>query len=152
MYSDKSLKRFWDKVEKIPDGCWLWTGYKISDGYGYMRMGGNAERVHRISLKLYLGRDIEEGMLVCHKPLICHNRLCVNPDHLREATNIENCNDKILDGTYQIGEAAANCKLTEEQVIAIRNDARIQRIIAEEYGVSKSTIAMIKRRESWRHI
>lgn len=115
-------------------------------------MGGKVERVHKISLKLHLGREITEGMLVCHKPLICHNRLCVNPDHLREATAIENVADKHLDGTYQIGERASNVILTEAQVLAIRDDDRTHRQIADEYGVSRSTVSMIKRRESWSHL
>lgn len=43
-------------------------------------------------------------------------------------------------------------KLTESWVRAIRADTRINRLIAEDYGVSKSMIAMIKRREAWAHV
>lgn len=152
MYSEKSLKRFWAKVDIQPEGCWLWTGKTIYDGYGYIRMGGNPERVHKVSLKLHLGREIQEGMMVCHTPLLCHNRLCVNPNHLREATHIDNCNDKLIDGTYQFGETATSVKLTEAQVIAIRDDDRLHRIIAEEYGVARTTISALKRRDTWTHL
>lgn len=152
MYSEKLIEKFWKRVDKQPEGCWLWTGKTIYDGYGYMRMGGNPERVHKISLQLHLSREIQEGMMVCHTPQVCHNRLCVNPNHLREATNIDNCNDKIIDGTQQIGEKAANVKLTEAQVIAIRDDTRTHKQIAEEYGVARTTISAIKRRESWSYL
>jgi hypothetical protein len=43
-------------------------------------------------------------------------------------------------------------KLTENWVRAIRADARTNRLIADDYGVSKSMIAMIKRREAWAHV
>jgi hypothetical protein len=41
--------------------------------------------------------------------------------------------------------------LTKEQVIAIRNDSRLQRIIAEEYGVRQSLISRIKNGVRWQH-
>ncbi len=29
-------KRFWSRVEKMSDGCWMWTGPKNQKGYAAM--------------------------------------------------------------------------------------------------------------------
>ena len=52
---------------------------------------------------------------------------------------------------YQ-GEGGPNAKLTEAEVIAIRQDTRSYRRIAREYGVVVSTIFHIKQRNTWRHV
>jgi hypothetical protein len=43
-------------------------------------------------------------------------------------------------------------KLTEAQVLAIRNDNRFHRVIAKEYGVDNSLVSQIKRRVCWTHL
>lgn len=61
-------------------GCWLWTGARNDNGYGYFY--GRAHRshgAHRYSWMLYRG-PIPDGMVIDH---LCHVRACVNPDHLR---------------------------------------------------------------------
>ena len=60
---------------------------------------------------------IEEGLDICHAPLICHNPSCVNPDHLSAETRAINHSHKILDGTYNRGEKNGRSKLTAEQVL-----------------------------------
>lgn len=50
------------------------------------------------------------------------------------------------------GENHNRSKLTNEQVIAIRNDNRVQHIIAKDYNVSKATIWHIKHKKLWNHI
>lgn len=82
------LDRFWGKVRKS-DTCWEWIAGK-SNGYGYFSMMGTMCRSHRIAYELAKG-PIPEGLEIDH---ICHNRACVNPEHLRPATtkqNQENC-------------------------------------------------------------
>jgi DNA-binding transcriptional regulator YiaG len=48
------------------------------------------------------------------------------------------------------GENSPNAKLTFQQVQEIRASAMTQRKLAEIYGVARSTISRIKRRERWR--
>jgi|ERR1700758_140027 len=43
-------------------------------------------------------------------------------------------------------------KLTDSQVLLIREDIRSYRLIAEEYRVTKTTISRIKRRKFWKHL
>jgi len=50
------------------------------------------------------------------------------------------------------GEKHGMCKLTNDQVLAIRADNRLHRIIAKEYNVDRSTIGYIKSKKLWNHI
>lgn len=50
------------------------------------------------------------------------------------------------------GEKNRRAKLTEVQVLLIREDSRTQHKIAAEYGVSQSIIGFIKTRKTWKHI
>lgn len=43
-------------------------------------------------------------------------------------------------------------KITEEDVIAIRNDPRIGKVIGKEYGIAQANVSAIKRRLTWNHI
>ena len=80
------FKRFWPKVEKTAT-CWNWTASRMTSGYGQLRnRHGGVIGAHRVSYELFIG-PIPENMQVDH---ICHNRICVNPAHLRLATNKEN--------------------------------------------------------------
>lgn len=50
------------------------------------------------------------------------------------------------------GENANNAKLTNKQVLAIRNDNRMQKEIAKDYNVHQTLISCIKRYKFWNHI
>lgn len=82
----KSMEdRFWSKVDQS-DGCWMWMAHRERGGYGTFRLGARKVKAHRLSYELTLG-PITPGMELDH---ICHNRGCVNPSHLREATRKQN--------------------------------------------------------------
>jgi hypothetical protein len=82
------VDRFWAKVQKSaePDGCWIWTASRTSHGYGKIGVNGRLAAAHRLSFELSKG-PIPAGMQVDH---VCFNRGCVNPAHLRLATNKQN--------------------------------------------------------------
>lgn len=64
--------RFWAKVDKLPGGCWIWTGPNFS-----FRGDDGTVQAHRYSLTL-VGRDRRKmNLRFCPK-----DRRCVNPDHL----------------------------------------------------------------------
>ncbi|ORA77202.1 hypothetical protein BST28_18935 [Mycolicibacter kumamotonensis] len=77
--------RFWSYVDKTKD-CWNWTRAKSKAGYGIFTIERRQKPAHRLSYKFTRG-PIPDGMQIDH---ICHNRACVNPEHLRLATNKQN--------------------------------------------------------------
>jgi hypothetical protein len=141
-------ERFFSKV-KINDvtGCHEWTGAKFRDGYGQFRVGNGTLKM--ISAHRWICEPIPEGMLVLHK---CDNRSCVNRDHLFFGSHKENMTDMVAKNRQAKGARCAKTKLTEDQVKEIRKDTRRQRDIADAYGVGKSLISYIKRKEIWTHV
>lgn len=80
--------RFWAKVDKNgPNGCWLWTGAIMENGYGVFDGRFVRSRlVHRIAYEIAIG-PIPDGLVVDHLCLVRH---CVNPTHLEAVTVQEN--------------------------------------------------------------
>lgn len=136
------LKRFEKKFAKT-NGCWLWKGDKWSrpeHGYGRIYVEGKRVKAHRVAWELYVG-PIPTGLHVLHK---CDVRLCVNPDHLFLGTKADNAHDRNQKGRQARGKSFPQCKLTDEQVIAIRNDPRGDTALAAEYGVWRGSIYRIR--------
>ncbi len=138
-------ERFWKKVDKSGE-CWLWTAGLDRCGYGKFRLEKKLVKTHRLSLEWSLGRPIGAGLVARHK---CRNRNCVNPEHLEEGTYSENSQDRVRDGTSNRGTKHPKCKLSEEQVLAIRADPRTLRVIAAEYGISWNIVGRIKTGKTW---
>lgn len=87
--------RFFSKIDKNSEnGCWIWTGSKVSNRYGGMLVGHKHMLAHRYSYELHKGK-IENDLYVCHK---CDNGFCVNPDHLFLGTQKDNMCDMIKKG------------------------------------------------------
>ena len=84
---DKSLTRFWGKVEKT-DGCWNWKACRNQFGYGrfFLNKPRRLKEAHRIAYELIKGK-IPNGLTLDH---LCRNPSCVNPDHLEPVTMREN--------------------------------------------------------------
>ena len=85
--TERDLARFWKKVQKEENGCWVWIGAKFTQGYGAFHLQGKLRRAHRVS---YVWANGEIGIGYAGLDHICNNRACVNPDHLRPALTIEN--------------------------------------------------------------
>lgn len=94
-------------------------------------------------------------MEVCHH---CDTPACWNPDHLFVGTHKDNMRDAYSKNRVpaRIGEDHGCHKLTEDQVIEIRNryvprtDSR--HVLAKEFGVSHSLIYLIASRQIWKHL
>lgn len=151
VYRRTSIDEMFDRyvVPEPNSGCWLWDGPVRPNGYGRVsadgRMGMSA---HREAYRRYVA-DIPPGKDVLHS---CDVRCCVNPDHLRLGTSVENAQDRVDRDRQAKGERAAAAKLTEDDVRAIRAmDAPLSEIGAA-FGVKGNTVWRIKHRETWRHV
>lgn len=145
----KSIQeRFWSKVDRSGD-CWIWTAYRGITGYGIVGVDRRVQKAHRVAWQLTHG-PIPHGACVLHR---CDNPPCVNPAHLFLGTQAENVADRDAKGRHvpMSGERHGCAKLTTDQVIAIRADPRIHRLIAADYGVARTVISRIRRRE-WAHV
>ena len=136
------------------DDCIDWPFGVTDAGYGQIRYNGTTTNAHRVSLIIHSGEPQSDDMHAAHAPEICHNRLCVNPRHLRWATPQENMRDRAIDGTQArpAGESHGASKLTTEMVLDIRLSNKPQKELAAIHGVSKQTISRIIRRERWSHV
>jgi hypothetical protein len=105
-------------------------------------------RPHSLVLKAFVGpRPL--GMEGCHNDGNPQNN---HVNNLRWDTTKNNHADKIAHGTTNRGKRCGNAKLTAAQVIRIRTDSRLQRLIAADYGVKPSQISRIKSGVRWGHL
>lgn len=104
--------------------------------------------VHVLVAMAFIGPR-PKGMDIAH---FDGDRMNPQPSNLRYATPKENREDSRRHGTLAQGERLPQSKVTEEQVRSIRSDARLLREIAEEIGISESSVARIKNRKTWAHV
>ena len=132
-----------------PGGCWECNSHAKSDGH-YCRIKHQSKRlyIHRLIYEELFGR-IPEGMVIRHS---CDNTLCLNPEHLNLGTQTDNINDRNLRKRTAIGERHGSAKLTNRQVLEIKNSLLSDRKLASMYQVSKSSIWGIKNGTSWKHL
>jgi hypothetical protein len=160
------------------DECWLWSSGVTGNGYGEVWFEGKNWSAHRLFYHLVHGR-ITEGLHVLHqcgtRRCVNPNHLYAGTHaqnmedrdrHGRTATGLRNGahthperrataerhwtanpDAEIVRGT-QIGTS----KLTDGDIQAIRFWAAAgvqQKVLAERFGIAKSHLSRIVRKESW---
>ena len=141
-WSQKDLDRFWSKVEKT-QGCWQWIGPVASHGYGRFTRGRKWEdTAHRIAYAMSHG-PIPEGMVVRHK---CDNRRCCNPAHLELGSQTKNVQDMWERNGRKTKLTLDQAKEIKERVLAGERGIDL----AAEFGVTPSTISVIKSGKQWK--
>lgn len=86
MQAEQIADRFWSKVEISPS-CWMWMGKLDRHGYGKFSITHDKHVfAHRLAFEL-MRSVIPNGLELDH---LCRNPKCVNPDHLRIVTHLEN--------------------------------------------------------------
>lgn len=144
-----------DGADKDPSGCWLWRRSKVN-GYGRVAIPSpfrckNAQATmsaHRLSYEAFVG-PIPSGMFVCHS---CDVRPCCNPEHLWVGTHAQNVADMKAKRRAAHGEIHHRAKLTEADVVLIRESSMSPTETAKAFGVSLRTVYGIRRGRVWRHV
>lgn len=171
--SSVQIANFWAKVEKRGvDDCWLWTGgSKTRSGYGQYAFRSKGIRrsfyAHRMAKILSTSCLLPNRYCACHH---CDNPSCCNPAHIFVGTYKDNSVDAVNkkrvahgDNHYSRrcpekaakGEKHGMAKLSAADVSQIRS-ADVSRHgskkdLAEKYGISRTQIAAIIKRRTWKH-
>lgn len=122
--------RLLGRVAISGDGCWNWSGARFPTGYGAFSYRGRTLKAHRASYAEFVG-PIPPGHHVCHR---CDNPVCINPDHLFVGTPADNMADKASKGRAKRGERNNTTKLTEQQVLVIKQFLRKHPPIKGQHG------------------
>lgn len=144
-------ERLFRHVQKT-ESCWLWVGAKGTMGHGHISLNNGVTRrlllTHRVSWEIHNG-EIPDGLCVLHK---CDVPNCVNPDHLFLGTKADNSADMISKGRQKKGSQLPQTKLTESQVLEIRDATGTFAEIAKRYSISEGHVHAIRHRRSWAHL
>jgi hypothetical protein len=128
---------------KFEDSCIRCTSH-VPDGSGYVliRRRGSKRSLCRIILERRLQRTPEVARHTCD------NRWCVNPDHILDGTPADNVRDRESRGrgvrNPPFGVVHWNARLTEDEVMSIRNSELPKSSLRSIYGVNYSTIWRIQ--------
>ena len=116
------------------------------DGHRFKRW------VHRLVLEAFTG-PCPDGFEAAHNDGNPSNN---SIDNLRWTTHADNQDDRQIHGTVPQGITHGRSKLTEDDVRYIRKSRQMHGTyasdLAAEFGVTKSTVEKIFRRETWTHI
>ena len=135
---------------ELNTGCLLWFGTTNWAGYGFLKVGKENIRSHRLAWEAANG-PIPDGLHVLHR---CDTPACVNPEHLFIGTPLDNGNDKAKKG--RASKVKPSAVLTPDQVREIRRlcaaRTKTQRQIARDYGVTQSAIMLIATGRTWKDV
>jgi hypothetical protein len=144
------IERFWPKVDRSggEHAGWPWMGATDRDGYGiFEERHGHAVKAHRFALSLVLKRAV-----VGETRHLCGNNGCCNPLHLKEGTSAENAADRLAHGRTARHERNGRAVMSTERVAALRarrEEGATYATLAAEFGIGKTQVSRIVRREQW---
>lgn len=128
-------------VPEPNSGCWIWSKSVNRRGYGRFPVyGAIGKSAHRYSYEIFCG-PIPNSMCVLHS---CDTPCCVNPDHLSIGTQADNLADMHRKGRAPLGERHGSARLSDADVVAIREAAGPLEEISVRFGVSPSHASMIR--------
>lgn len=144
--------RFWSRVDRRAEHeCWPWTGRVSENGYGAFDHENRPHIASRFAYEITHGPIGGPEMFVCHS---CDNPICVNPSHLWLGTPQQNVDDakrkgRNAKGNGLRGSLVHTSKLNELKVLEIRASDEPAKVLAGRFGVSKTTIRLIRNGDSW---
>lgn len=149
-------ERFDAKWRLDPEtGCHIWTAARHRQGYGQIGVQDESgkwriELAHRVAYELFVG-PIPEALKVLHR---CDTPPCVNFECLFLGTQLDNIADMVAKKRHSgaRGERNWNARITEreaEAILALRESGQRQIDVAIQFGISRSQVGSIWRRECW---
>jgi hypothetical protein len=146
--TDSDLRRFHEKIDRSGE-CHEWQAQTDSDGYGLFSVDGRKRLAHRVAYY------IEHGTLPAVVRHTCDNPSCVNPEHLKGGTQMDNIADRQAKDRQAKGRVNGRSKLDEKVVLECRkrrgNGASI-RELARKHNVDRTTMRAALRGETWSHV
>ena len=103
----------------------------------------------RLILERKIGRKLLPNEHSCHT---CDVPACINEDHLWVGTAKENIRDCVSKGRIARGAKQGLAKLTEPDVVFIRQSTLPGTELAIRFGVSESAISCVRLRKTWGHV
>lgn len=145
---DKRLKTY---VLDIETGCHIWTKQVTDRGYPLIWFNNKMRRAHKIAYEFYK-EPISGDLVIRHQ---CHNRRCINVEHMILGTQADNIADAVKAGRNAKGSKNGHTHLTEADVIKIREliaTGLASKTVAKMFNLSWSATSHIKHRKTWRHV
>lgn len=86
------LRGFFSRIEVNKEsGCWEWTGFVSSSGYGGFKVSGQSQWAHRVAYSAFVeSLPLGKGRGAYCVDHLCRNRKCCNPAHLQKVVWREN--------------------------------------------------------------
>lgn len=109
-------------------------------GYTKVKLKGVDHYVHRLICAITHNLPYDGDWVTRHT---CDNKRCIRVEHLIPGTKSDNEHDahERLSKTTRNGRP----RMSDEAKAQIKADTRVNRIIADEYGVHEMTVSRIKR-------
>ena len=128
----------WFISKAIRDGeCLVSPQACNQDGYPKTSFEGRRQPVGRLVLRLLSGEP--DGRVMRH---LCHNKRCINPEHLRWGTPAENSRDTV------VVDGQAHLKLARSDVLRMRALSNLgcrNADLARWFEVAPNTVSQIVR-------
>jgi len=146
-FRGSGLKWLRENLDCSDEGCLIWPFGRSSKGYGHVLFEGVVTNASRVMCIFAHGNPPTEKHQAAHS---CGNGHlgCVNPRHLRWATQSENQIDAIFHGT---GRAT----ITPDQAQRIRDLSRLgvgPTEIARRVGTTATVARFIIKRRTWTYL
>lgn len=132
-------KMFDNLIKKLKpagkDECWYWSA-AINPRHKRPMFWFKSEWLAAARAVMYFKQGyLTPGMHVCHDPVKCNNKACVNPFHLREDTPSANTYDLVTSGNHNM-KRKTHCpkghEYTEDNIYKYNNKRHCRTCIKEK--------------------